>query len=197
MERIRRFATFANVVSLCALFVALGGSSYAAVKLKKNSVGAKQIKKNAVGLSEIRKNAVRSGEVRNGSLRRVDFAAGQVPVGPAGPQGPQGPQGPGGPLTGVTVQTTVAPSDLGDGTSASYNVACPEGQVALGGGYRGDDQDSEATEIASSRPAISATNTGAPANDAAFGAWRTTVENPAGGIAAGIRPQVWVICAAP
>ena len=41
--------SFANVISMIALFVALGGTSIAAVSLSKNSVGAKQIKKNAVG----------------------------------------------------------------------------------------------------------------------------------------------------
>jgi hypothetical protein len=39
---LRQRLTFANVVSLIALFVALGGSSYAAVTLKKNSVKGKQ-----------------------------------------------------------------------------------------------------------------------------------------------------------
>jgi hypothetical protein len=68
---IRSHLSFANAVSLIALFVALGGTGYAAVQLQKNSVGAKQIKKNAVGLSEIKKNAVRSGEVRNRALRAV------------------------------------------------------------------------------------------------------------------------------
>ena len=44
MQRIRARLSFANVMSLLALFVALGGSSYAAVTLARNSVGAKQIK---------------------------------------------------------------------------------------------------------------------------------------------------------
>src|SRR5215218_2305680 len=48
MKWFRKKATFANVISMCALFVALGGVSYAALKLPKNSVGTKQIKKNAV-----------------------------------------------------------------------------------------------------------------------------------------------------
>jgi hypothetical protein len=105
-NRIRNGLSFANVISLIALFVALGGSGYAAVQLQKNSVSAKQIKRNAVRKSEIARNAVRSPEVKNRSLRAADFAAGQLPSGPqgpqgtqgpAGPQGPQGPQGPAGP----------------------------------------------------------------------------------------------------
>jgi hypothetical protein len=66
-----------------AVFVALGGGAYAAIKLPKNSVGAKQIKKNAVN----------SAKVKNRSLIARDFKAGQLPAGPAGARGPEGPPG--------------------------------------------------------------------------------------------------------
>ena len=50
----RRFAPSpAMVVSLIALFVALGGTSYAALSLPKNSVGTKQIKDGAVTAAKI------------------------------------------------------------------------------------------------------------------------------------------------
>jgi hypothetical protein len=104
MQWIRSHLSFANLVSLMALFVALGGTTYAAVTLPNDSVGIKQIKKNAVGISEIRKNAVRSGEVRNRSLRRVDFAAGQLPAGDKGDKGDQGIQG----IQGVPGEDAVA-----------------------------------------------------------------------------------------
>ncbi len=47
MQWIRTHLSLANLISMIALFVALGGTTYAAVALPKNSVGAKQIKKNA------------------------------------------------------------------------------------------------------------------------------------------------------
>src|SRR5918999_251074 len=47
-ERIHRGISFANVVSLIALFVALGGGAYAAVKLKRNAVKSKHIAAEAV-----------------------------------------------------------------------------------------------------------------------------------------------------
>ena len=40
----------AMVVALLALFIALGGASYAAIKIPDNSVGAAQLKTNAVVL---------------------------------------------------------------------------------------------------------------------------------------------------
>jgi hypothetical protein len=77
----------ALVVACTALLVALGGVSYAATVLPRNSVGTAQL----------RNNAVTSSKVKNHSLLRVDFKNGQVPRGPAGPPGPAGPTGPAGP----------------------------------------------------------------------------------------------------
>jgi hypothetical protein len=67
-------------IALVALFVALGGTSYAAFKLPNNSVGSKQLKANAVNASK----------VKDGSLVADDFRAGELPAGPAGERGPQG-----------------------------------------------------------------------------------------------------------
>ena len=67
----RRF-TFANVVSMIALFVALGGTSVAAVQLARNSVKGRHIAPNAVS----------SSDVRNRSLTARDFGRGELPQGP-------------------------------------------------------------------------------------------------------------------
>jgi hypothetical protein len=73
------------VVALVALVVALGGTSYAATQLSKNSVGPKQLKSSAVTTKKIKRNAVTSPKVRNGSLVAADFRAGQLKArGPAG-----------------------------------------------------------------------------------------------------------------
>lgn len=65
-------------VALAALFVALGGSSYAAVTLSKNSVGAAQIKRNAVKAPEIARNAVGASEIRRNSVAGGDVADGSI-----------------------------------------------------------------------------------------------------------------------
>jgi hypothetical protein len=67
------------VISIIALMVALGGASYAAIQIPKNSVGTKQLKRNAVSAAKLKKNSVNSAKVRNGSLLRSDFKAGQLP----------------------------------------------------------------------------------------------------------------------
>src|SRR4051794_23184996 len=88
MQWIRSHLSFANVISVIALFVALGGASYAAVTLPKNSVGPKQIKKravrnkhinkSAVSASKIRANAVSGDKVADGSLTGSDVGDGSL-----------------------------------------------------------------------------------------------------------------------
>jgi hypothetical protein len=82
-----------NAVAYTALFVALGGTSYAAVKLPNNSVGTAQIKAGAVTASKLANGAVTGTKVRDGSLAPGDFKAGSAPAGSAGPPGAPGPKG--------------------------------------------------------------------------------------------------------
>jgi hypothetical protein len=92
-NRITRHLSYANVIASLALFIALGGASYAAVTLPTNSVGTKQLKKSAVAGSKIKKNAISSAKVKDGSLQRGDFASGTLLQGPQGPTGPKGDTG--------------------------------------------------------------------------------------------------------
>lgn len=109
----------AMVVACIALIVALGGTSYAAIKLPANSVGTKQLKK----------NAVTGAKVKNGSLAAGDFKASSLPRGPQGPQGPQGVQGPPGttPVPKINVRSSAE-------ATGSVTANCQSGEVALGGG---------------------------------------------------------------
>lgn len=77
-----------------ALFIALGGTSYAVAT---NSIGSAQIKNSSVQSKDIRNGQVSSADVRDRSLLAGDFKAGQLPVGSAGPQGIPGPGGVTGP----------------------------------------------------------------------------------------------------
>jgi hypothetical protein len=122
--RLRPRLTYANVTATLALFVALGGSSYAALQLPKASVGAKQLKKNAVS----------SPKVKPGSLLVNDFKRSQRtrlrgPQGLPGPAGAQGTTGPPGPTYG-SAGTTFAgatPSPNPEGDHASHAMTIPTG----------------------------------------------------------------------
>lgn len=58
------------VISLLALFVALGGSAYAASK-----IGTKNIKNNAITSAKIKKNAVTTVKIRNGAVTGAKIRA--------------------------------------------------------------------------------------------------------------------------
>jgi hypothetical protein len=83
LTKITSRLSYSNVMATVAVFAALGGGAYAAVKMPKNSVGSAQLKRNAVS----------SSKVKDRSLLARDFKRGQLPAGAQGPQGPQGVQG--------------------------------------------------------------------------------------------------------
>lgn len=78
LHRVRGRLTFANTTSLLALFVALGGTSYAATTLAANSVGSRQIRTNAVGTSEIAYSGVRMQDIRAGAVGKSEIGTGAV-----------------------------------------------------------------------------------------------------------------------
>src|SRR3954469_6594661 len=89
MKRLRSLRPTPSIVIACAaLFIALAGTSVAAVSIV--------IPRNSVGALQLRPNSVNSSKDLNGSLLRADFRAGQAPAGRAGPAGPGGPPGPAG-----------------------------------------------------------------------------------------------------
>ena len=143
MRRITRHVSYANVTASLALFLALGGISWAAATLPRDSVGAKQIKTNAVG----------SSEVKDRALTARDFAPGALPQGPQGPEGPPGPQGPAGlagpqgpkgdpgwpGLSGVEIVEEMSATD--SSATKSVIVVCPAGKrlISVSGGLAGPD----------------------------------------------------------
>lgn len=87
-SRIREHLSYANVTASLALFIALGGTSYAAITLPRNSVGPAQIRSSAVSSTEIRDRSIRLRDVSPTTRRQLE--------GRAGPQGPPGAPGPAG-----------------------------------------------------------------------------------------------------
>src|SRR5437763_418832 len=110
-KSIFRRLTFANVTSCLALFVALGGASYAAIKLPANSVGTKQVKARSITTQKLSRGAL-------ASIRAATRVAG--PQGLRGAQGPPGQQGP----TGATGATGASgASAISDGAITASKLA--------------------------------------------------------------------------
>ena len=70
-SKLRRKLSFANVVSLIALFVALGGGAYAAVAAK-NTVSSKSIKKGAVKSVDIKNDNIKGIDINETTLIGID-----------------------------------------------------------------------------------------------------------------------------
>lgn len=82
----------ATAIALLALIVALGGTSYAAVKIT-----GKDVRDGSLTGADLKNGSVTGADVKDGSLAARDFGSGQLPRTARGADGPTGPQGPAGP----------------------------------------------------------------------------------------------------
>jgi hypothetical protein len=98
LSRLRARLTYANVTATLALFIALGGGSYAAVTIPRNSVGSEQVKPGSLRASDL-KASVR--ESLRGPRGRRGLTGANGPAGPRGATGARGPAGTRG-ATGAT-----------------------------------------------------------------------------------------------
>src|SRR4051812_46272947 len=119
--------TYANVMATVAVFIALGGASYAAIVLPANSVGTRQIKNGQVKNADLAADAVTSAKIRDGSLVSEDFARGEIPTGAAGAKGETGPPGPKG--ADGTNGAPGAPGATGPGAPIAYAHVLADGTV--------------------------------------------------------------------
>ena len=143
----KRTPRYANVTATLALFVALGGTSYAAATIsgsdvRNGSLTGSDIKNESLKSRDVDNGSLTNRDLKNGSLLAADFKAGQLPAGPQGlpgPQGPQGIQGPQGPASATNVvarrtNDTLSPAPSGDVTIEATVASCLPGERAVGGG---------------------------------------------------------------
>jgi hypothetical protein len=101
-----------NLVAYVALFVALGGSSYAAVRLTPGSVQTRALAQGAVTHKKLAANSITTANVANRSLTRADFKSGAIgaPGQPGGTGAPGQPGRSGGAYIGAKAASTGAVS---------------------------------------------------------------------------------------
>jgi len=157
--------SYASVTATLALFLSVGGVSYAATALPRDSVGTAQLQDGSVD----------SAKIKNGALQYEDFGFGQIPAGLAGPQGPKGSRGVQGPrgakgaagakgetgATGAAGATTVTTREqttqwaLGStptGFPVTVVAACAAGERAVGGGFTFSHATNNRFRVISSQP---------------------------------------------
>lgn len=120
----------AMIVACVALFVALGGTSYAAIVLPANSVGTKQLKKSAVTGVKVKNATLTGAKIKNASLTGADIVAstlGKVPSAAVADSVVDGAVGPAkfGAIPGARVRHASSAVTLQDNATAvlSYDTA--------------------------------------------------------------------------
>ena len=155
LSTLRARLTYANVVATIALFVALGGSSYAAITITSRNVprnaltGAdirgltgRDVRNNSLTGRDVKRLTTR--DVANGRLLAEDFAPGQLPAGPKGDKGEPATKlfarvaaqsagtvlGPSRGVTGVTHPATVHTTSGSTGTCpGAHRSPAPDGRT--------------------------------------------------------------------
>ncbi len=184
--RLREFLSFANVLSVIALFIALGGTGYAAGVLPPGSVGTLQLKD----------DAVTGAKVKGGTLKASDFARGALKAGPRGAQGPRGADGPAGPagtpnpaayytqaeenarfLGAPLVTVVVSSAAIAQDSFGSATATCPTGYQVISGGA--DSANVLDMKLTSSQPLVAGTGVFSlpDGQNAAPNAWRVFMAN--------------------
>jgi hypothetical protein len=140
MPRISKLFSFSNVVACLALFIALGGTVYAAGKIsgkqiKPSSLPGNRIKPKTIAANRIKPKSLTSGQVKPKSLSGAQIAPDS--------------------LTGAQIDEktlTVSAASLAsvqyesttlelNWKTASATANCPSGSYAIGGGATLSDQD--------------------------------------------------------
>jgi hypothetical protein len=94
LNELRKCCNYGNVMATIAVFIALGGTSYA-LALPRDSVGSRELRARSVGASELKTGAVSSRDIadRTIGLRDISEDARSSLRGARGPAGPQGASG--------------------------------------------------------------------------------------------------------
>jgi hypothetical protein len=129
LRHVRKLFTFSNVIAMLALFLALGGSVYAASSHK---INGSKIKPKSIPGNRIKANSLTAAQIKSGTLTGAKVKPGSL----------TGKQVVGSTLTGVSASslsavdyaaTTVTLSQFkAGGTTAT--ASCPSGQRVIGGG---------------------------------------------------------------
>jgi hypothetical protein len=114
LSRLRTRLTYANVIATIALFIALGGASYAATQLPRNSVGPKQLKREAVNGAKVKIGTIPATAIKGGVYTKAESGARY--------------------LGGTIVINKTISGPLDKGKFVTGKVECPAGYQAIGGG---------------------------------------------------------------
>ncbi len=127
MTRVKKVLTFSNVVAFIALFVALGGSVYAAGK-----ISGTQIKSGSVPGNRIKSKSLTAKQIKPGSLTGAQIKAGSLGATQINQSTLTGVSASS--LASVLYVSATAPISSVSPTGTAATATCPVGTNVIGGG---------------------------------------------------------------
>ena len=129
MKRMRKLFSFSNAIAVLALFLALGGSVYAAStnkingsKIKPKSIPGNRIKANSLTAAQIKAKTLTGAKVKPGSLTGKQVVGSTLTgVSAAG-------------LAAVNYAVTTVTLGMHKTGGTTSTASCPSGQRVIGGG---------------------------------------------------------------
>src|SRR5215213_6597981 len=116
MSKLGARLSYANVMATIAVFIALGGTGYAALNLPKNSVGSQQLKPKGVRAGDIATGALTSRTIAESALKGINERKEGPPV--ANPN----------PVITARIENTTG--------KRGARASCLPGELLVGGGGR-------------------------------------------------------------
>jgi hypothetical protein len=144
LDQVRRRLSYANVLSTVAVFLALGGTSYAAVSItgrdvenssltghdvEDASLTGRDIRNSSLTGLQVKHSSLGTTDIANGALLSKDFKAGELPAGAQGPSGERGDAG----ETGSTGAQGVDGLDGAAGTAGAPGADGLDGAAGTAG----------------------------------------------------------------
>jgi len=138
----------ALVISLIALIVAMGGTSYAAFRLPAGSVSTRQLANGAVSTAKIKNGAVNGSKVAPNSITGANINLGTLGKVPTAGTADTATSAAAAPIAKVQIITATGTSgaSTGSGNVASATATCPQGTFVLGGGTHLADEVAQTTD---------------------------------------------------
>lgn len=158
MTRVRKVLTFSNVIACLALFMALGGTVYAAGKIsgtqiQPSSIPGNRLEAKAVGTNQLKAKAVGNNQLKANAVTGAKIAAQTITPGKIKPGSLTGTQINQTTLTGVSAASigsvfyvTASGSVPGSGNPShgtSVTASCPPATFVIGGGATVKDEEKD------------------------------------------------------
>lgn len=211
MRTWRTHMTYANLMATLALFVALGGTGYAATtivssqiasgavtkaKIANGAVSAPKLAKSSVTSAKLANRAVTGGKLADGAVGTGKLAARSVGLGQITPGSLDASVFAAGQSPGINqskIRLQVRTLSLPAGQSSSLSAECPAGSIMLGGGFNAPGP-TVPGNLTTAQALVLGSYPTPPSSAAGYTGWTVSAAAASGAPAS---VQIFAVCSAP